>query len=220
MDLNSIHLGSLWIWAHLIYWPIIIWAVWRAPWSIILQKDSSNTLFATCMVLFLLWHLRVQVEQGLVIHLLGATLLTLMFRWQVALLANALILLGITLTSAADFAAFALNALVTGVLPIFISHLIWRFNEWYLPANFFLYVFVAGFFAGGLSILVSGFVSYQLLSLVDNQLSIEILDEYLMIFIPIMYPEAFLTGAAISIFVLYKPQWISTFDDQRYLSDQ
>mgnify|MGYP000449926610 CR=1 FL=1 len=37
------------------------------------------------------------------------------------------------------------------------------------------------------------------------------------IFIPLMYPEAFLTGAVISIFVIYKPHWISTFDDRRYL---
>ena len=168
----------------------------------------------------MLWQLRVQIEEGLVIHLLGATLLTLMFRWQVAVLANSLVLLGITLTTAADFSAFAINALLTGVLPIFVSHLVWRLNEWYLPPNFFLYVFIAGFFAGGLSILLSGLVSYQLLTLVDNQISTEMLDQYLMIFIPIMYPEAFLTGAAISIFVLYKPQWIATFDDRRYLHNR
>lgn len=151
------------------------------------------------------------------IHLLGSTILTLMFRWQVALLSNALILMGITLTTQADFQAFAMNGLLTGVLPVFISYFIWRLNEWYLPANYFVYIFIAAFFAAGLSILATGVFSYQILNLIDNQLSIEILDEYLMVFIPIMYPEAFISGATISVFVIYKPQWISTFDDRRYL---
>lgn len=143
-----------------------------------------------------------------------------MFRWQVALISNALVLLGITLTTQADFSAFAMNGLMTGVLPVSISYLIWRLNEWYLPANYFVYIFIAAFLAAGLSMLATGFTSYYLLGLIDNQLSVEILDEYLMIFIPIMYPEAFLTGAVISIFVIYKPEWIATFDDRRYLHNK
>ena len=157
------------------------------------------------------------MADGLTIHLLGTTVLTLMFRWQAALLSQAMILLGITLTSQADFAAFAMNGLLTGVFPILLSYLIWRLNEWYLPANYFVYIFIAAFLSAGLSILLTGSLSYYLLSLIDNPLNPEILDEYLIAFVPIMYPEAFLTGAVISIFVIYKPEWISTFDDQRYL---
>ena len=217
MDLNSIHLGDTGLWAHFIYWPILLLALYKTPWSTLIQKDSSNILFATCVTVFMLWHLRIQMADGLTIHLLGTTVLTLMFRWQVALLSQALILLGITLTSQADFAAFAMNGLLTGVIPIFLSYLIWRLNEWYLPANYFVYIFIAAFLSAGLSILLTGSLSYYLLSLIDNPLNPEILDEYLIAFVPIMYPEAFLTGAVISIFVIYKPEWISTFDDQRYL---
>lgn len=218
MDLNSVHLASLWPWAHWLYWPVLIWAAIKAPWSILFQKDSSNIFFASCAVIFLLWHLKIQVTEGLSIHLLGSTVLTLMFRWQVAMLGNTLVLIGITLTSNADFEAFAMNGLLMGVLPVAISYLIWRLNEWYLPANYFVYIFIAAFLAAALSILSAGLTSYQLLSLIDNQLSVEMLDEYLLSFIPIMYPEAFLTGAIISIFVIYKPEWIATFDDSRYLS--
>lgn len=175
-------------------------------------------MFAACAAVFLLWQLKINLTHGLSIHLLGATALTLMFRWQVAVLSNALIVLGITLTSSADFQAFALNGLLTGVLPVAISYSIWRLNERYLPANYFVYIFIAAFLAAALSILAVGFASYQLLILLDNQLSIEMLDEYLLSFVPIMYPEAFLTGAVISIFVIYKPEWIATFDDSRYLS--
>lgn len=220
LDLNSTHLSTAWIWAHFIYWPVFFWALVRAPWQIILQKDSSNVLFAACAAVFLMWVLKVNIASGISIHLLGSTVLTLMFRWQVAVLANALVVLGVTLVTTADFPAFATNALLTGVLPIFLSYSIWRLSEWYLPANYFVYIFIAAFLSAGLSILSSGLTSYLLLDALTNKLSPEMLSEYLMIYIPIMYPEAFLTGAIISIFVIYKPEWISTFDDKRYLDNK
>lgn len=220
MDLNSLHLANAWFLAHWIYWPIILFALYRAPWSILLQNDSSNIFFAACVAVFFLWHLNVVVEDGLNIHLLGSTVLTLMFRWQMALISNALIVCAMTLTTMADFQAFAMNGLLTGVLPVTISYLIWRLNEWYLPANYFVYIFIAAFLSAGLSILATGFVSYSILDMLENQLTIEMLDQYLMTFIPIMYPEAFLTGAVISVFVIYKPEWIATFDDRRYLHDK
>ena len=220
LDLNSIHLAESWLWAHFLYWPLLLWSIYGAPWSILRESQSSNIVFATSAMMFLFWHLRINIEFGLAIHLLGSTILTLMFRWQVAMMANALIVLGMTLTSGADFEAFAMNALLTGALPIGISYLFWRINECYLPANYFVYIFFAAFLSAGVSILATGYVSYQILSWLDNSLSVEILDEFLIIFIPIMYPEAFLTGAVISIFVIYKPQWIATFNDQRYLSNK
>ncbi len=220
MDLNSIHLSGLWLWTQWLYWPILAWAIYRAPWSILLQKDSSNILFATCATLFLFWHLKVDVANGLAIHLLGSSILTLMFRWQVALMANALILTGITLSSNADLAAFAMNGLMTGVIPVAITYLIWRINERFLPPNYFVYIFVSAFFAAGLSILSTGVISYEILRHIDSHLIEETLHQYILIFIPIMYPEAFITGGVISVFVIYKPEWISTFDDRRYLHNR
>jgi len=142
VDLNSIHLGNNWLWAHFLYWPILLWAIYRAPWRILLQRDSSNILFASCVGVFIMWQLKVNIETGLSIHLLGATVLTLMFRWHTAIMANALFVLCMTLASSADMPAYALNALLSGVLPITISYAIWRINEWYLPANYFVYIFI------------------------------------------------------------------------------
>jgi len=218
LDLNSIHLTTIWLWAHWLYWPVLAFALYKAPWSIILQRDSSNILFAACTVILLFWQLKINIDDGLSIHLLGSTILTLMFRWQVALISNAIIILGVTLITQADFQAFAMNGLLMGVIPVGISYLFWRINERFLPPNYFIYIFFAAFLAAGVSILSTGYISYRLLSLLPNQLVEEMLDQYLLIFIPIMYPEAFITGAVISVFVIYKPEWISTFDDNRYLT--
>ena len=130
---------------------------------------------------------------------------------------NAAIVAGITLTSSADMQAFGMNGLLTGVIPVAISHFLWRFNERFMPPNYFIYIFLAGFFGAAISMMSTGLISYQVLSLLENQLMEETLDQYLLTLIPITYPEAFITGAIISIFVIYKPQWIATFDDRRYL---
>lgn len=217
MDINSINLGNAWLWAHFLYWPILLYAVLRAPWHILREKESSNVLFATAFVILMVWQLKVVVAEGLTIHLLGTTILTLMFNWQAALIAHCLILLGTTLTSSADIQAFAINGLLTGVLPIAISFIIWRTNERYLPANYFIYIFVCAFFCAALCMIATGVASYTLLSAIDNQLAADTLDQYLLVFVPLMYPEAFLSGAMLSILVVYHPQWVATFNDARYL---
>ena len=220
LDINSLNLDGYWLWAHFVYWPLLLLALYRAPWHILRQRDSSNVLFGAAVILLMIWQLRVVVAPGLHLHLLGTTVLTLMFNWQAALLAHALVLSGITLTSSADFPAFAVNGLLTGAIPIAISYYLWRFNERFLPANYFVYVFVAAFFTSALAIMACGLASYALLMAAAGPLPEETLNEYLLLYVPITYPEAFLSGGIISVLVLYRPQWIATFDDNRYLNDK
>jgi uncharacterized membrane protein len=217
LDISSANLGALWPWAHLVYWPFLLAALYRAPWAILRERESSHVFFGAAVILLLLWQLRIVVAPGLHVHLLGTTILLLMFNWPAALLAHGLVLCGTTLTTSADLQAFACNGLITGVLPIAISTVIWRFNERYLPANYFIYIFVAAFFAAALAVMAVGLISYGLLDSVDNGISAEALHQYLLLYIPLMYPEAFLAGGTISVLVVYKPQWIATFDDSRYL---
>lgn len=220
MDINSLNLNGHWLWAHFVYWPVLALALYRAPWRILRQRDSSNVLFGAAVILLMAWQLRVVIAPGLNLHLLGTTLLTLMFGWQAALLAHALILCGVTLTSSADFPAFAVNGLLTGVIPIVISYTLWRLNERFLPANFFVYVFLPAFFGSALAILCCGLASYALLMAANGPLSEDVLHQYLLLYVPITYPEAFLTGGIISVLVLYRPQWVASFDDNRYLNDK
>ena len=42
--------------------------------------------------------------------------------------------------------------------------------------------------------------------------------EYLPYFALLGFAEAWLSGAFITLFVVYKPEWVHTFDDARYLA--
>jgi uncharacterized membrane protein len=47
-----------------------------------------------------------------------------------------------------------------------------------------------------------------------------LLEEYLPFFLLISFSEAFITGMLITTMVIYKPEWVATFDDKRYLLDK
>lgn len=218
MDINSIHLGSFWIWANILYWPLLAWVIFHAPWRIVMENDARNAWLATCVLVMLMWQIKLDVVDGLSFHQLGTTILTLMFRWQFAVMSQALVLIGVTIYNDADWAAFASNALLTGVLPISFSYLLWRLNEMYLPANYFVYIFVASFLNAALSILVVGLASYAVLSFAMSSFHSAPMMQYPQIFLLLMFPEAFLCGITMTALVVYRPQWVATFSDKRYLS--
>jgi uncharacterized membrane protein len=47
-----------------------------------------------------------------------------------------------------------------------------------------------------------------------------LLENYLPFFLLMAFSEAFITGMLITMMVIYKPEWVATFDDKRYLLDQ
>jgi uncharacterized membrane protein len=47
-----------------------------------------------------------------------------------------------------------------------------------------------------------------------------LLEEYPPYFLLISFSEAFITGMLITMMVIYKPEWVATFDDKHYLLDK
>ena len=45
-----------------------------------------------------------------------------------------------------------------------------------------------------------------------------LLAEYLPYFILLGFSEAWLSGMVMTLFVIYRPEWVPSFDDTRYLS--
>jgi uncharacterized membrane protein len=45
-----------------------------------------------------------------------------------------------------------------------------------------------------------------------------LLKEYLPVYLLMAWGEAFLTGMLVTLMVVWKPAWVATFSDERYLS--
>lgn len=213
-------LPAPWLWlGHLLYWPLLAYAVRRAPWYHLRDSESLNVLLGAVVALILVWTMQAGFVQGLNLHLLGATLLTLMFGWQFAFLCVSLVLLGATATGEGGWLVFPVNGLLLAALPVLVSHGIYRFADRRLPNHFFIYIFLCAFFGAAVAMGAVGLVSTLVLQLAEVYSFEYIHYNYLRYFPLLMFPEAFITGMIMTLLVVYCPRWVSTFDDARYLKN-
>ncbi|MGE8358325.1 MAG: energy-coupling factor ABC transporter permease, partial [Microvirgula sp.] len=87
----------------------------------------------------------------------------------------------------------------------------------FLPANYFIYLFLNAFLVGGASFFASALLLVATLGLAGVYPADELLYDVLPFYFLLSWSEAFTTGLMMSIFVVYKPHWVATFDDRRYL---
>ena len=193
------------------------WVVLTAPWRRLLDGHQLNAVLGAAVILSLLWSLNAGVHPGLNLHLVGAMATCLIFGPQLALVVLALALAGITLNGSTEWAAYPLNLLVMAIVPLAVSTLYFRIVERWLPKHFFVYVFVNAFIGAALVVIVQGVVASLMLVAAGAYPADLLLSEYLPFFLLLGFSEAWLTGMALTVLVIYRPEWVATFDDRSYL---
>lgn len=217
MDFISAHipeswLMTLWLACALLFYTLVR----RANWRMLADQGNLNIFLAATVAVLALWQIKTGVKPGLSFHMLGATVLTLMFRPWFALLALTLINLAVTLKSG-EYNAFPANMLVMAALPVAINWTLFRFVDSRLPNHFFIYIFVNSFFGAAVAIGMVGLASTAFAALTGAFSLDYLLENYLPFYLLMGWAEAFSTGMIITLLVVYKPEWVATFDDRRYL---
>jgi uncharacterized membrane protein len=205
---------------HVLFLLALIWAAVTAPWWHLSDNEDTHVLLATGVALLFLWVMKAGVAPGLEFHLLGVTLATLMFGWQFAILVVGVVLLATTIHGNLNWPCFGWNGLLLVFLPVLVTWFVLRMSERHLPGNFFIYIFVAAFFGAALAMLSVGVVSTVVLWAFGAYPWQRLMEHYAVFYMLMVFPEAFLTGAMMTIFVVYRPAWVATFDDERYLRDR
>ncbi|MDO8348071.1 MAG: energy-coupling factor ABC transporter permease [Rugosibacter sp.] len=207
--------------AFLCFLPVLIWSVATAPWVRLTDSAQSNVWLGAIVFLTLVWNMKAGVKPGLNLHLLGATMFTLMFGRQLAIIGLASVLAAVTLNAwfsgVSGWQAYALNALVLIVVPVFVSDIIRQLMERVLPANFFIYIFIGAFFGAAASLLAAGVATASVLWLAGAYPADFLWQHYLSYILLLTFAEAWLNGAMITLMAVYLPHWLGSFDDQRYL---
>ncbi len=211
--------------AFLPYLLALFWSLRSAPWRILIgdarRPGLTNVWMGALVVLTLMWSMKAGVKPGLDLHFLGAMTLTLMFGRQLAIIGLSIVLAAVTLNmglrGAPGWEVFALNALVLVVFPVFFAHAILRAVERWLPANFFIYIFVVAFFGAGLTVIATGGLAGLLLWMSGAYSADLLWSDYLPFYVLLGFAESWLSGAALTLMVVYYPRWVTSFDDCRYL---
>lgn len=218
MNLTADLLAPVWYWGALPAFAAVLAVIaLRTPWQRLADAAHLNVFLGTVVVLLVLWSMRAGVRPGLAVHLLGATVCTLTFGPSLALSALTLVMLGAVLSGSLEWWSLPLNVLVMAVVPVGVSLAVLRAAQRWLPAHLFVYIFAAAFFGAAAAMIATGASACLLLWLAGVYPPEYLLSEYLPWFLPMAWAEAFLTGGAITLMTVYRPLWVATFDQARYL---
>ena len=211
-----LHPALVWF-ANMAFAAALIYCARSAPWHRLHTSARQHVWLGAIVVLLSLWQIKTGVKPGLNFHLLGASVLNLMFGTRLAILALSVVLLGTTVIGGAGWETLGLNGLLMVAFPSVIAGRLLRLAERYLPHHLFVYIFVNAFFGGALTMMLMGVLITGILGMLGVYPMEYLLAEYLPFFILLAWGEAFTSGLLITIFVVYRPAWVGTFDDACYL---
>jgi uncharacterized membrane protein len=217
MNFSSELLPTSYILVSVILYLVLFYMALRyAPWYRLKNTSDANILFAATLVVWLFWRGSAGITPGMEYHLLMMTALTLMFGWAFALLSASIVQIGLTLEGLAVPSGFAINLLLNGALPILTIHYFYRLVYQKLPHNFFIYIFVVSFFGAALTMFLNRAAGLGLL-LMSDAYTLQQLGDDPWFMLLMLFPEGFLNGVVMTLLVVYRPEWVASFDDRSYL---
>lgn len=193
---------------------LLLWALSRAQFRWLLREGRVSRLLALGVCEFLLWQIRVQLP-GAELHLLGTTVMTLMFGWEFALLGGCVALSLDALRQHWPLASAGLMAWTLVAVPVGTSYLFARLVERVFPRHFFVYVYVTAYAGGALAMLLHGLAMILLtVPITHFDGTTRFLPYVLMSF-----GEAFVSGGLMTLLVAYRPEWVVSFEDRLYVNE-
>lgn len=211
------NLGSLVVilWIVLAYclpdWKKVVWPKLEK------EKAFQHLVFATLFFFSILWATQAGVKEGLQIHFLALTTLTMMYGWRMAFLISIPAMLVNHLLHDVSLLQLPTPLVLSALLPIFISYLVFLLSYHYLPRNIFVFIFVAGFFngaiTGSLHLLINSFYHLSV-----GHYDWETIQHNYFIFVPLLaFPEGLLNGMSLAVLTVFKPEWLRVFSDRDYI---
>ena len=192
-------------------------AAWCAPWQRMATTDTLNVCCGAVVALAVLWSVRATLAHGVVIHLLGIAAFALTAGPWLALLGGAVVVLLSAWLHGVPLAALPTEFLASVLVPVVVVLGLLRMTRRFLPPNLFVYTIVVAFFGAALGAFLAGLASAA--AFVAGGAAPEVIfGEYVPYLIFLAFGEATLTGMALTLAVVYRPQWVATFDDAFYLA--
>ena len=205
-------------WAGYLAWGAVLalsfprefWPKFRA------EKDYQHLVLSTVVVLSLLWSLRAGIAEGLEVYFLALTVLALSHGWQIAALIGSVPMLLLTAVGLVEWSDTGLHALTGVVFPLMFSYAVFVLSNRFMARHLFVYIFVAAFLNGALTMIVHFLFTSGWRYLAGDYSWSYIVENYLELLPLLLFPEALINGAAMTLLVVYKPQWVRTFADRDY----
>lgn len=163
------------------------------------------------------WSVKVGIFQGLEVHFLLTTALTLTMGWRMSMLISAISLVLLCLLGVEEWQEFGYIGILNSAIPILFAYSIYAISYHRLPRHFAVYVFVCSFLAGALSLVLHLCLNSALFGMMGVYEWSNIFNDYLVVAALMWFPEGLLNGMAMTLLIVYRPDWVYTFYDEQYL---
>lgn len=186
------------------------------PWSPLRHGPLQSPWLAAMALLPLAWWTQHLLPSGFGLHLSGACLAVLMFGWPLAMWTMALVGLvseWVVAGAVPTWAAWVSHTVWMGLLPGTLALGLGLIIRRHLPHHLFVYILGRGFLGTALSVSLMGVMAW----LLGRQPATLATEEWLLGHWLLGWGEAVSTGMLTSIFVAFKPEWLLTYSDARYL---
>lgn len=183
------------------------------PWSALRAPELRNPWIAVLVLLPGLWSAQAMLPPSLPAALSGACLLVLMFGWPLAIVTLLAVAAAAAWLGGGDLARAVELAAWNGAIPATAALAIGMATRRWLPKHLFVYILARAFLGTALATFLAA--SLRAWWMPGEAASAELTAGWL-----IAWGEAFLTGALTAIFVAFRPQWLLTYSDARYLPHQ
>lgn len=194
------------------------------PKSYLMQPLFSLAVSSIALIA-LAWNLKAtlpgqsgQVLIGFTFHFFGASLLVAMLGiWRALTLLFCVSFVSGFLIGGDAFEA-AQNYFLIGVVPAIISSVIIYLIKKFLPKHLFVLILGTGYVAGFASVLVSAILFFVLQQYVFPA-PVTMLDPlgWFLGVVILSFMEGSLSGMLLAIFLVYKPQWVATYNESAYV---
>lgn len=197
---------------------LLLTALSLRPWRM-LNADLLTPMLAGLVLLPWFWMLPQLLPSslaagGISVQLSGACLMTLLLGWPLAVVVLSLVAGIVWLAGHLPVEAWLSQWVWLGLVPATLTLGLGALIRRKLPDQVFIYILGRGFLGTALCIFASG-VMYELLYHLVGGVAVEqaLVARWLM-----AWGDAFLTGMCTAIFVAFKPEWLATWSDRRYLA--
>lgn len=196
-------------------------SAWRlADWHALLSVPARlHLIFGAVLFCLVLWLLSVRVIDGLWLHFLGMTSVTLLLGARFALLAGTAALALLTPLIGESWPGLSPAWLLTVAIPVAVSRLLVHALRKLKSRNLFIYLLGAGFGGGLLSVLAVAAAALPLLWLIGQGAWVGSALESWPLISLMLFPEGFINGMVVTTLTVFYPQVMKTFDDSHYLDE-
>ncbi len=192
-------------------------AGWFRPWRM-LAGPLLSPFLAGVVLLPWFWMLPQMLPSsvltgGVSVQLSGACLMTLMLGWPLAVLALSVVAAVVWLAGSWPVDVWLSQWVWLGLVPAWLVIALGAVLRRWMPAHVFIYILGRGFLGTAFCVFLAGVLYETAHHLVGGvTLGEAFVARWLM-----AWGDAFLTGMLVAIFVAFKPEWLATWSDRRYL---